>query len=113
MEFEHEQRQARRILAGIEDGTMNAAQSWALIERADPTLVYLIFTWLRANYANHPAAQGVLGRILGILDAHPKAATMLKEGEQDSIVEWFDSTYDYRSLKADEFVRIVVEKLEG
>lgn len=113
MEFEHERREARRLLDGIENGTMTAAESWTAIGRAEPVLVYLIVTWLRVRYDNDPASDGVFGRLAAILQAYPAFAGIMKDGEADSLVEWFEDGYHYRDLSADEFLRIVVEKLES
>jgi hypothetical protein len=57
MALEQEQRAALRILEGIEEGTMSAAESFALVEDADPALVYLIFTWLRKRYRRSSVAR--------------------------------------------------------
>ena len=113
MMFEHEQRQARRILHGIESGTMTPRESWTLIEEADPTLVYFLITWLRAKYAHGPASEAVTGRIVALMQAHPQVQNLMKAGQDDAIVEWFEDTYSYSELSSDDFVRMVVEKLEG
>lgn len=114
MAFEHEQRQARRILDGIEQGSMTAAQSSQAIEGADPTLVYFIFSWLRSHYGpNNPAAEGVIGRLVEVCKQYPAVARMAKEGEADSLVAWFEDAYAYRDLDATAFIELVVEKLEG
>lgn len=113
MEFEHERREARRLLEGIENGTMTAPESWTLIERAEPVLVYFIITWLRRRYEHDDAAEAVLGRIATVLRAYPHIARIIKAGEDDALVEWFEDEYQYRDLSSEEFIRIVVEKLES
>ncbi len=113
MAFEIEQREARRLLDGIELGSMPTADVARLIELADPVWVYLVFTWLRTRYAKHAAASGVIGRIVEISQRYPIVARMMKEGQPDSLVEWFESTYEYRELDADAFVQIVIEKFES
>lgn len=114
MAFEHEQRQAMRILEGIEQGSMSAPQSFNVLEHADPTLIYFIFTWLRERYpASHPAAEAVLGRLSAICSKYPAIAKRAKEGQTDGIVAWFEDAYTYRDFDAREFVSLVVEKLEG
>lgn len=113
MSFEHEEREARRILEGIEYGTMTPRESWTLIQGADPTLVYFLITWLRTRYARDPAAEAVIGRIVALVQAHPEVQQIMKTGEDDPIVEWFEDSYGYKEMSADEFVRLVVEKLEG
>lgn len=114
MAFEHEKRQALRILDGIEQGSMSAADSFGIIDDADPTLVYFIFTWLRSHYPpSHPASEAVIGRLVDICDRYPAVTQQVKAGEADLVVAWFEETHSYRDLEAREFVEIVVEKLEG
>lgn len=113
MAFDLEKRQALRILEGIEQGSSSAAESFQLIDDADPTLVYFIFTWLRERYAKHPAAEGVIGRIVEICSEHPSVTRQVEAGKTDAVVTWFEETYRYRELDSKEFVDIVVEKLEG
>lgn len=114
MAFEHEKRTARRLLGAIEDGTLDTPNTWYLVSEADPTLVYFIFSWIRAWYpAHHPAADGVLGRLTDLLTRYPKAAKRAKSGASDPLVEWFRNEYAYRDLRAAEFIDLIVEKLEG
>ncbi|MCO4747192.1 MAG: hypothetical protein KC912_20510 [Proteobacteria bacterium] len=113
MAFELEQREARHILESIELGSTSIPDCFALINDADPTLVYFIITWLRSRYANHSASEGVLGRIIALMQAYPKTAQILKKGKADALVDWFEETYAYRDLDAGEFLAVVVEKLES
>lgn len=112
MSLEQEQRAARRILEGIEEGTMSAAESYELVEAADPALVYLIFTWLRKRYADHPNADAVIGRLVAISGRGSIAAKM-REGQADPVSQWFEESYSYRQVDAAEFIELVVDKLEG
>ena len=84
-----------------------------MVKDADPTLVYFVFAWLRANYpASHPAADAILGRLGELCTKHPEAARIATKGG-DSLLEWFEDAYSYRDFAADEFIDLVVEKLEG
>ncbi len=112
MALEQEQKAALRILHAIEDGTMNVNDSADLVENADPTLIYLIFTWLRKRYADHTNSDSVLGR-LGEISKRGTVAKMMKEGQADSVVEWFEDAYSYRELDANAFVELIIDKLEG
>lgn len=102
-----------RLLQGIEDGTMSAADSFALVEEADPTLVYLLFTYLRRRYAGHPAADAVLGRLAAVVEKDPSVTRMMKEGQADPVVAWFEEEHAYTDFRSREFVELIVEKLEG
>lgn len=113
MSFEHEKRQALRLLQGIENGTLATREAAGLLREADPALVYFIVTWLRAHYGrNHPAGEGVLGRLIE-LTTDPAIQAHIAEGKADPIAPWFEEAYGYRDFGADEFVDLVIEKLEG
>ena len=112
MAYEQEQRAALRILEGIEEGTMSAADSFALVEDADPALVYLIFTWIRKRYADHANADAVIGRLLAISNRGSVPAQM-KEGQADPVARWFEESYSYKDLGSKEFIELIVDKLEG
>ncbi len=92
---------------------MSASESYALIEDADPALIYLIFTWIRRRYADHANSDAVVGRLLAISDRYPDVSKKMKEGESDPVVEWFQDGYSYRELGSKEFIELIVEKLEG
>ena len=113
MAFEQEQREALHLLEGIENGTISTTEARHLIDEADPALVYLTLTYLRSRYgSDHPAAEGVLGRLVEITSAG-RVNTKLREGKSDPIVSWFEEEHSYREFLPAEFVALVVEKLEG
>lgn len=91
---------------------MSASDSLALVEAADPALIYLIFTWLRKRYAEHTNADAVLGRLLAISN-QGTVSKMMKEGQADPVVQWFEESYSYRKLESKEFIELIIEKLEG
>lgn len=114
MSFDFEKRSARRLLAAIEDGTLDASATHHLVTQADPALVHFVFAWIRAWYpASHPASDAVLGRLAELCTRFPDAARKAKEGAGDPIVEWFEDEYAYRDFRPDAFIDLVVEKLEG
>ncbi len=91
---------------------MSATDSLALVEEADPALVYLLFTWLRKRYADHSNADAVIGRVVEI-SGRGSVAKMMKEGQADVVVQWFEENYSYRALEKKEFIELIIEKLEG
>lgn len=113
MAHEQQQREALRLLEGIEMGSMTASASFHLIEEADPALVYLVFAWLRSRYAADPQGDGVIGRILAICREYPSTTRLLQRGEQDLITKWFEESYRYRDLDRASFIATVVDKLES
>jgi hypothetical protein len=113
MAFEKEQREALRLLQGIENGSLQAAETALLIDQSDPALVYLVFTWLRNHYrGDHPAAEGVVGRLVELTGSRSIKAK-IDEGKSDGVVAWFEEEHSYRNFSASEFIALVVEKLEG
>ena len=114
MAFAQEQREALYLLQSIEEGTLPVADVRNLIEEADPALVYLIFTWIRNRYgAGHPAAEGVIGRLVELTSSYNSVNAKITEGKADPIVTWFEEVHNYRDLSASDFIELVVEKLEG
>jgi hypothetical protein len=114
MAFNMEKAAARRLLGALEDGTLGATDTFDLVGEADPTLVYFVFTWLRASYPpSHPASDAVLGRLGELCSRYPAAARIAQTGKADAVVDWFEDAYGYRDFRAAEFVDLVVEKLEG
>jgi len=114
MAFNMEKAAARRLLGALEDAKLGTSDTFRLVEKADPALVYFVFTWLRARYpSSHPASDAVLGRMGELCSRYPKAARMAQDGKEDPIVEWFEDAYNYRDFQAAEFIDLVVEKLEG
>ena len=114
MSFDYEKRCAARLLDAIENGRLPADQTLPLLNNADPALVYMIFAWLRVRYhPGHSASEGVLGRIVHLCTESPKVAQMARLGEKDPIVVWFEETYEYRDFDRNEFISMIVEKLEG
>jgi hypothetical protein len=113
MAFEHQKAAALRILEGIEEGTMSTADSYSLVEDADPALIYLIFTWIRKRYADIPNADAVRARLVAVMEKDPSIPRKLKEGQADPVVEWFEEEYAYRDYGSHDFIDLIVEKLEG
>ena len=114
MAFEQERREALYLLQGIENGTLRSADAAHLIAEADPALVYLILTWIRSRYSgDHPAAEGVLGRLVELSSRHAAVKAKMREGKADPIVAWFEEEHGYRDFRAEEFIALIVEKLEG
>jgi len=102
---------ALRILSGIEDGTMSAADSQTLVEEADPALVYLLFTWLRKRYKDHENSDAVIGRLVEVSN-RGSISKQMNEGKADPVSRWFEEGYSYKDYPAQEFVEMIVDKLE-
>lgn len=103
--------EALRILEGIEEGTMSASDSQAIVEEADPALVYLIFTWLRKRYKEHTNSDAVIGRLVEVSN-RGNIAKQMNEGKADPVSRWFEENYSYKDLEKKEFIDLVVDKLE-
>jgi len=114
MAFEQQRGEALHLLRGIEGGRLRSSDLAHLVEQADPALAYLVFTWLRHRYGHgHPAAEGVLGRIVELTEGHPAVRAKLREGKADPIVAFIEEERGYGESDAEAFVAFVVEKLEG
>ncbi len=107
---------ALRLLRGLENGGMSAADARTLAEDLDPVLVYVIVRYLRENYpVSNPAATAVLDRVVALTSAWPGIVAKSKAGEEDSVSEWFSSEYSFRDFRGlgTELVEMIVDKLES
>jgi hypothetical protein len=113
MAFAREQREALHLLEAIEGGIVPVADVGSLIDDADPALVYLVVTWLRHRYGgDHPAAAGVIGRVVELTTRHEGVKAKMREGKVDPVVTWFEEAYAYRDFEANGFIELIVDKLE-
>lgn len=101
------------MMDALENASLSVDDARDMFEEADGALVYLLVTWLRERYRGHSAAEGVLGRIVELMQRSPVSARLAREGETDAIARWFEETHEYREFDRDEFIDLVVEKLEG
>ena len=111
-----EGRDAKRLLSGLENGTVTASDGAFIVESIDPVLVYLIVKYLREVYpASDPAATSVLERVVDLTSQSRVFVKKSKEGEQDPISRWFESEYVFRDYRGrgDEFIDLIVDKLES
>ena len=107
---------ARRLLAGLENGGLSPHDAMILAEKIDPVLVYVIVSFLRAVYpASDPAATSVLERVVQLTSGSVTLLRKHKAGGQDPVSGWFESEYsygDYRGRGSD-LVDLIVDKLES
>ncbi len=114
MAFERERQEALSLLLAIENGSLCGTEAGYRLDDTDPALVYLIFTWLRSRYGrDHPAAAGVIGRLVEITNGHNSVKAKMREGKADPVIAWFEEAYSYSHFNAEEFIALVIEKLEG
>ena len=107
---------ALRLLRGLEDGGLQAAEARILAEDLDPVLVYVIVRYLREVYpASNPAATAVLDRVVALTSAWPGLVGKSKEGERDPISSWFTSEHSFGEFRgrSSAMLEIIVDKLES
>ena len=112
MDFEYEKNLTLRFLTGLEEGDLPLDEVYRLAEKCDPTAIYFVVKYLRAKY---PADHGAVQRIVELSSQYVDIPKIIKNGEDESLREWFDDAYDMREFfsKPDEFVNMIVDKVEG
>lgn len=116
MDINSQIREGVRLLEGLEDGVLNSSDCYNIVDSLDDVLVSLIIKYLRKKYPpSKPEAAGVMGRLVDLSGTYPKIVQIVKEGEEDPISEWFQESYAFRDYYSDpdEFVSLIVNKLEG
>lgn len=108
-------KETNRLLIGLEDGVLDANDSYLIAEKLDPVLVALVVKFLRKKYKGRPEESGIITRILEVSKVYSEFVKKIQEGESDPIYEWFEETYDFKTYyqKPEEFIEVIVEKLEG
>jgi hypothetical protein len=105
-----------RLLRGLEEGGLPAAEGAILAEDLDPVIVYSIVRFLREVYpASDPAASAVLERVVQLTSSYPGIVQKSREGERDPVSRWFASEYTFGDFRGrgDELIGMVVDKLES
>ena len=93
---------------------MTADESFRELSDADPTLVYFIFKWIKKHYhRDHDDSDYVRGNLKDLTNSYRSLTRKAKSGEEDPLVEWFEGNYRYSEMSAEEFIDLIVEKLEG
>ncbi|MGB1013910.1 MAG: hypothetical protein ACPG4T_07245 [Nannocystaceae bacterium] len=114
MEFEAEKLQALSILKGIVEGTMTTQECFDLLDPADPTLVYFIFKYIKKHYhRDHDEFEVVRPRLKDIKNSHRSLTRKAKSGEDDPVVGWFEGSHRYSEMTPEDFVDVIIDKLEG
>ena len=109
-------REGNRFLVGLESGNLPAADLFAISEDLDPILIYFIIKQLRILYQpGHPDATAIAERIVELSSTYPSIVKAIKDGEKDSLNEWFNDDFNSRQYKEDSetFIDLLVEKIEG
>jgi hypothetical protein len=107
---------ALRLLRGLDEGNIDAAEAHTLAMELDPVLVYVVVRYLREIYpASDPAASPVLERVVALTSAYPAIVAKSQEGEEDPVSQWFLSEYSFRDFRGldSELIELIVDKLES
>ena len=72
---------ALRLLRGLDEGSIDAAEARTLAIALDPVLVWVVVRYLREIYpASDPAASPVLERVVALTSAYPEIVAKSREG---------------------------------
>lgn len=116
MDINSIKREGHRFLVGLESGNLPSSDLYAISETLDPILVYFVIKYLRKTYrAGTPEAEGVAERIYELSNTYDEVLKAVKNGEKDSLNEWFDDDFNpsqYRD-NTEQLIDILVEKIEG
>jgi hypothetical protein len=116
MSIDFEKREGLRLLTGLENGNLNTADAFNVADQRDPVIVYFVLRYLREKYpATQPAGAGVTRRLVELTTTYDGVVAKAKQGEKDSITEWFDDTYTLHEFfdKPEELMELIIEKIEG
>jgi hypothetical protein len=114
LSFEDEKLEALTVLQGIAQGTLTPHEAHEWLEKQDEVLVYFILKYIKKHYhKEHEEHDEVRARLVDLQTSYRAITRKAKAGEEDLVVEWFEGNHQYREMTAEEFIDVVVEKLEG
>jgi hypothetical protein len=111
-----ELRSAQWAVEAIENGTSNASTIHKTLSELDPVSVCFIFRYIREIYSpDNPQSMGVIERMVELTKSYDNLVKMAKNGEKDSICEWFNDTYRIKEFKGrpNDLLALIVEKMES
>ena len=84
MDITSMKRETARYLHGLEHGSLDTADCYAIADKLDPIVSHFVIKYLRQLYsATDPASQGVLGRIVELTSSYPEIVKACQEGEKN------------------------------
>jgi hypothetical protein len=105
--------EATRLINGLEAGNLSSAEAYNIIEDLDPLLVYFSLMYIKRKYPNPGAAQNL--RLMELMGGYDQIKRTMSSQSRDSMVEWFNDTYDVRDFYNDAhaYVELIVDKMES
>ena len=111
-----EKREGLRLLNGLENGTLTAADAFNIADKRDPVILYFVLRYLREKYpATAPSSTGVKQRLVELTGTYDSLVSKSKQGEKDCIREWFDDSFELKKFfdKPGDLIELLVDKIEG
>jgi hypothetical protein len=111
-----EKREVFRFLQGIEDGGLPIADAYNVLRHFDPLLSYFLLRFLREKHPINDESTGAGKRLLELVSTYEDVAKLTKAPKGDeAMVEWFNDSFNMRQFfnRPEEFVQLIVDKLEG
>lgn len=116
MDINSIKRESLRFLVGLESGNLPASDLHAITVDLDPINIYFIVKYLRHQYGpGHPDAQGITTRLVELTNTYDDIKKAVRGYDSDPLNEWFEDDLnlaDYRD-KQEDFIEVLVEKIEG
>lgn len=114
--MDYEKKESLRLLSGLESGSLTTSDAFAIAEKRDPLIIYFVLRYLREKYPpSIPASAGVVGRVLELTKTYDSLVKKSKQGENDSLKQWFDETYDLKSYfsQPEKLIETLIDKIES
>ena len=115
-EFQAEIDESLRLLKGIEEGGMSAADAFNIADKRDEVIIYFVIRYLREKYPpSNPQSSGVTERLVEVTGTYDSIVAKSKKAQSDPVVEWFFDTYNLSDYfnDANGLFSMLVEKVEG
>lgn len=104
-----------RVLKAIDEGGLPPADVYAIVRDFDPLYTYFLMRYLREKNPINEYSSGGGERLLALVGTYDDLGKLLKSPPKDSLIEWFDDSHSMQEFfnDPDQFVQLIVDKLEG
>ena len=104
-----------RVIEAIDNGGLPPADVYTIMRDFDPLYSYFLLKFLRDKNPVDEYSSGGGERLLQLVGTYDDLSKLLKKSPDDPMIEWFEDSYTTRQFfdKPEDYVRIIVDKMEG
>ena len=108
-------REVNHFMDIIEEGNSELSNAYNQLLEFDPLLTHFLLRYLHDKHPITDRNAGPGRRLLELVTTYKDIARLANPPKNEPIIEWFEDSYNVKDFftNREEFVSLIVEKLEG